>query len=701
MFQASRLAFDPLVPWLALWGLGAVAVALWIFYCVCRGRAWLTRALAMTVVMLALLNPLWVNEQREPLKDIVAVVLDRSESMTFRGRTNTAQAAFNKLKAEIEADDSLELRVAETDPDADQSDVYSALQSALSDAPRERLGGAILITDGQVHDLPADPKPAAQLGPIHSLIVGGKNEIDRRIEIVQAPSFGIIDKDVEMQIKVTGQEPPGRRGQPETVLPVTLSINGDAQPVQNVTIGELTTIKFRLKRRGENLVVLQVPGIEGELTLANNIASAQISGVQDRLRVLLVTGQPYAGERVWRDLLKSDPSVDLIHFTILRPPSKPQAASDDELALIEFPKRTLFRDRLKEFDLVIFDHELSAQVLEDVFLESVARYVEQGGALLIAAGPPYEGSTPLYNTPLTGVLPGRETGEVVDKEFVPQLTELGKRHSVTQNLPTDPAWGPWRRYMKLSEGNAEALMKAPDGAPVLLLKRVEEGRVASIMSDQIWLWARGYKGGGPYAELIRRTAHWLMKEPELEEEYLELDSTPQEMKAHLRTLSDSPPEFALNGPNGKSVKASWNKNKPGDYSVVTPVDRGTNDPNSKEDRSYGLYVATSGKLKAVAVRGPAHPREFADLRATEEVTKPLADATGGRVYSIGDSGTPNVPAMRRVGDRGPAGGNDWLGFRKRGAYAVRATESTVLLPGVVGMLLAVGIMMFAWRREGR
>lgn len=701
MLQASRLAFDPLIPWLALWGLGAVAVALWVFYVVCRGRAWLTRALAMTVLVIALLNPIWVNEQREPLKDIVAVVLDRSESMNFRGRTQASQAAFNKLKAEIEADDSLELRVAETDPQAESSNVYSALQSALSDAPRERIGGAVMITDGQVHDVPSDLKVAAQLGPIHSLIVGGKSEIDRRIEIVQAPSFGIIDKDIEMQIKVTGQEPAGRRGPAETSMPVSISINGDPQATANVQLDQLTTLKLRLKRRGQNLVVLQAPGIEGELTLANNVASAQISGVQDRLRVLLVTGQPYAGERVWRDLLKSDPSVDLIHFTILRPPSKPQAALDEELALIEFPKRTLFRDRLKEFDLVIFDHELSPSVLEDIYLESVARYVEQGGALLIAAGPPYEGSTPLYNTPLIGVLPGRETGEVIDKEFVPQLTELGKRHSVTATLPTDPAWGPWRRYMKLTEGNAEALMKAPDGSPLLLLKRVDEGRVASIMSDQIWLWARGYKGGGPYAELIRRTAHWLMKEPELEEEYLELDTTADEMKAHLRTLSDNPPDLAMNGPNGKTVNAKWTLGKPGDYSVSIPVDRG-GEGNSNEDRSYGLYIATSGKLKAVAVRGPSHPREFADLRTTEEILKPLAAATGGRVYSIGDSAaSPNVPSVQRVGERSPAGGNDWLGFRKRGAYAVRATESTVLLPGALGMLLAVAIMMFAWRREGR
>jgi hypothetical protein len=692
MFNASRLAFDPLVPWVLVWTLAGASAVLWVTYIVLHGRAWLTRALAMTVLALALANPLWVNEQREPLKDIVAIVVDRSESMDFRGRTETAQAALDRLKQQIEADDTLELRVAETDPGADASDVFSALQSALSDAPRERIGGAVLITDGQIHDAPQNPDQAAQLGPIHSLIVGGENEFDRRIEIVSAPSFGIVEKDVELQIRVDGVEPAGlgRRSPAETSVPVSISINGDPLPAQRVTIGQITTLKLKLVRRGDNLIVVQVPGVEGELTLANNLASAQISGVQDRLRVLLVTGQPYAGERVWRDLLKSDPSVDLVHFTILRPPSKPQPTPDDEMALIEFPKRTLFRDRLKEFDLVIFDHELSPAVLEDVLLESVARYVEQGGALLIAAGPPYQGSTPLYNTSLASVLPGRETGEVVDREFVPQFTDLGRRHSVTAGLPTQPEWGPWRRYIRVEAGNAEALLKAPDGSPLLMLKRVEQGRVASIMSDQIWLWARGYKGGGPYAELIRRTAHWLMKEPELEEEYLELTPNGDQIRASLRTLSDNPPNLTLTGPTGQAVTSPWTLQRPGDYTATMPAG------------DLGLYVATSARLKAVALRGPEHPREYADLRATTTVLRPLADATGGRVWRIGDSGQPDrMPNLRRVNPRGPAGGDDWLGIRKRGAYAVRSTESILLLPGWVGMMLAVGLMMLAWRREGR
>ena len=679
--DASRLGFDPLIPWLVLWGLVGVAVVLWGVYVALRGKAWLFRALAMTVLAIALANPQWIQEQREPLKDIVAVVMDRSESMNFRGRTETAQAAYDAIRKEIEADDTLELRIAETDPGADGTDMYIALQSALSDAPRERIAGAVMITDGQIHDIPQDTKDAQKLGPIHAMIVGGDDEIDRNIEIQSAPSFSIIGQRLQMRVQVNDPS--------ATTVPVSITINGEAQPNQTVKVGEPQMISFTLDQRGENLVVLSVDGIPNELTLANNLASARLSGVQDRLRVLLITGEPHAGARVWRDLLKSDPAVDLVHFTILRPPQKSDNVPTEEIALIAFPKAQLFREKLDEFDLVIFDHELRPQVLEEAYLDRVARYVEQGGALLVAAGPPYPGSYMLYNTPLGGVLPGRATGEIVDGKFVPQLTTLGKRHSVTATLSTD-GWGPWMRYMKMEAGNAEALMQTPDGHPLLLLKRVGKGRVASVMSDQLWLWARGYDGGGPYAELIRRTAHWLMKEPELEEELLKLEAgASPEIKARLQTMSDTPGKLVLTGPDGKNVETDWSLTSPGHYQATLPAN------------GLGLYRAKSGKLSAVTLRGPTHPREYLDLRATADKIQPLATATLGGVYRLGADGTPNLPRMQHVDERGNASGSDWFGLRKRNAYAVRATESTTLLPGVIGMLLACAFMMLAWRREGR
>ncbi len=681
MLEASRLAFDPLIPWAFVWALALGALILWGVYFALRGQARLFRALALTVLGLALANPLWIEEQREPLKDIVAVVLDRSESMDFRGRTETANAAYSNIRALLEADETLELRIAETDPAADGTDLHVALQSVLSDVPRERIGGAILITDGQIHDMPEDLTNSSQIGPVHALIVGSDDEVDRRIEIQSAPSFGIVDNTIELRVQV---EDPSA----ETV-DISVSINGVSQPSQRIPVGQPTNIKLELKNRGENLVVLQAPAIPNELTLANNLASARISGVQDRLRVLLVTGEPHAGARVWRDLLKSDPAVDLVHFTILRPPHKSDPARTEEIALISFPKAQLFREKINEFDLVIFDHELRDQVLELQYLDRVARYVENGGALLIASGPSYPDSYLLYNTPLASVLPGNATGEMVDETFTPELTALGKRHSVTATLPAE-GWGPWMRYMKVERASSESLLQTPGGAPLLLLKRVQEGRVAAVMSDQLWLWARGYKGGGPYAELIRRTAHWLMKEPELEEELLQIETAgAEEMKASLRTLSDSPPPLTLQGPEGAAIEIPWTEVTPGNYQAIAPAG------------GLGLYTAKSGTLTGVALRGPANPREYLDLRATGDIIQPLAAATLGGVFPLGADGSPDLPGIRRVGERGNAAGSGWLGLRRNEAYAVRETDSTNLLPGWLGMLLAVAFMMLAWRREGR
>jgi hypothetical protein len=659
----------------------AAAACLWVLYAALRGRARLFRALALSVLALALANPLWIEEQREPLKDIVALVLDRSESMNFRGRSETAQAAFRDMKSRIEADETLELRVMETDPSAESSDMISALRTTLSDAPRDRIAGAILITDGQIHDIPDEPGDLESIGPVHGLIVGDENETDRRIEIERAPSFALLDSPLEMRIRV---DDPG--SQP---VSVEISVNGEKRNPQQVIPGEPTNLSIDLDQRGDNLIVLKVAGIDGELTLANNLASAIVSGVQDRLRVLLVTGEPYAGARVWRDLLKSDPAVDLVHFTILKPPQKTDITPTEEIALINFPRNQLFREKLSEFDLVIFDHELRSSVLEAQYLDRVARYVENGGALLVVAGPPYADADLLYNSPLAGVLPGRATGEVVEKSFTPQLTDLGRRHSVTAPLSGRESWGPWMRYMKLEPGKAEALLKAPDGAPLLLLRRVEKGRVASIMSDQIWLWARGYKGGGPYAELIRRTAHWLMKEPELEEELLQLTAGVSDIEAELRTMSDSPKPFSLTTPEGETVEAPWTLARPGVYRARVSA------------QALGEYLATSGELKAVTLRGPAHPREYLDLRSTAERLQPVSAATLGRVVAIGADGTPDLPELRRVSARGNAAGVNWLGLRSRGAYAVRSVQSTPLLPGAIGMLLAASLMMLAWRREGR
>ena len=679
MIDATRIGFDPFLGWPALWIVVGVAALAWLAYVFLRGRAALTRGLGLTLLAAALSNPSLVEEEREPLPSVAAIVLDRSESMQFGDRASAAQTAFNDLKAKLETDTSLEVRILESDPRDDGTHLYGALEGLMADVPRDRIAGAILVTDGQVHDLPSGEARDNAIGPVHGLVVGDPDRGDRRVQIVDAPNFGIVGETANLVVRV--DDPDGGE------IEVSVSLNGGTAERVQVKAGENTPLPIEIERRGENVIVVEVPPGREELTLANNRTAATLAGVRDRLRVLLVTGKPNQAGRVWRDLLKSDPSVDLVHFTILRPPYKTDYTPPEELALIAFPTEELFEDKLKDFDLIIFDQYERRGVITQSYLANMARYVADGGALLIAAGEPFAGPGSLARSPLASVLPASPTGTIRTGEFVPQLTEAGKRHAVTSPLEGQ-TWGGWMRYIEATAPAGDVLMSGPEGKPLLIVDRVEKGRVGMLMSDQIWLWARGHDGGGPFSELIRRVVHWMMKEPELEERRLSLTAEGDTAKMELRTLLDSAPPLQLETPEGRIIEPVWTQKAPGIFSAEAPIDQ------------LGLYRAEAGGLEAVALNGPANPKEYADLQSSTTILEPFANETGGGVFRLNEAGT-NLPDIRRVSARANAAGAGWLGLRERGAYAVRSSTSQPLLPGILAAGLLVIFLILAWRREGR
>ncbi|MEL7127998.1 MAG: hypothetical protein AAGK23_00485 [Pseudomonadota bacterium] len=679
MIDVTRLGFDPLIGWPWLVGLAILATAAWAAYLIFRGRAWLTRGLVLTLLAAALSNPAIVREERDPLPSVAAIVLDRSESMGFGERAIASEAAFSNLRALLGADEALEVRTFQSDPTANGTDLFAGLEGVMADVPRDRIAGAILITDGQVHDVPAPPSSAGDLGPIHALVVGDATRGDRRVEIVAGPTFGIVGETAEFVLRV--DDPAGGRVQ------LDISLNGQPLRGLDVEVGVDTPLDIEIERRGDNVLVVEAPPGPEELTLANNRTAATLSGVRDRLRVLLITGKPHAAGRVWRDLLKSDPQVDLVHFTILRPPYSNDFTPIEELALIPFPTGELFEDKLADFDLIIFDQYERRGVVTWAYLDNMARYVDEGGALLIAAGEPFAGPASLARTPLAAVLPATPTGEIMTGRFVPDVTDEGVRHAVTAPL-SGRGWGGWLRYIEAESRAGDVLMSTPDGAPLLVVDRVGKGRVGQLLSDQIWLWARGHEGGGPFSELIRRLVHWMMKEPELEERQLALITNGDTARATLRTLSDTPPPLVIETPEGTRITPDWREIGPGQYSADLPID------------GLGLYRARAGGLEAVALNGPANPKEYVDLRSVTDRLEPVASATGGGVFRLDRTGL-NLPDVRRVGRRSAAAGNNWIGLREREAFAVRDSRSTPVLPGILAALLAIGLMLLAWRREGR
>ncbi|MBL8653755.1 MAG: hypothetical protein JNJ97_06120, partial [Alphaproteobacteria bacterium] len=554
-----------------------------------------------------------------------------------------------------------------------------------------------VVTDGQVHDAPKGIAEEIQRlnlpGPIHTLLAGNRNEIDRRLVIDEAPAFAIVAKQQFLTIRVEEGEPP-RPGAARQMARVEIKRDGVPFRTVQAPVGEATQVEFQIDKPGTTIFELEVEPGPRELTLENNRQVVVVNGVRDRMRVLLVTGEPHSGERTWRNLLKSDPAVDLVHFTILRPPEAQDFTPVSELSLIAFPIRELFEVKLREFDLVIFDRYRRRDVLAQVYLDNIVRYVRGGGALLIAVGPNFSSPNSLFNSPLGQIMPGIPTGQTFEQSYLPGLSPVGRRHPVTADLPggagTTPEWGRWFRHVDTEPRRGQVLMNGVADRPLLLLDRVGEGRVAQMMSDNIWLWARGYDGGGPHAELLRRVAHWLMKEPELEENDLKARVRGNRVEVERRAIDPVATPVRVQGPDDFSTELRLADSRGGRQTAVFVAEK------------PGLYRLTDGERSTLAAVGAVNPTETADVRTTDKLMRPVAEASGGQIAWLQDG----VPELRRVRPGREMGGQisatrNWIGFRANGDYVVAGVAQTPLMPGLLTFLAALTLLLIAWRREGR
>jgi hypothetical protein len=679
MIGAWRIGFDPALPSAALWALGALALASLGFYVWRRGGAPILRTAGLAFVFIGLTQPQWVRETREPAEDVALIVVDQSESLGLAGRREAARAAGDAMARALEQQAGLDVRVRETRGGPDGTMITSVIEDALSDVSRDRIGGVVVVTDGQAADPPAEPRRLSQLGPAHILIVGDPQRRDRRLELVSAPTFGIVGE----PMRITGRVIDNAGN---AAVQVTVSIDGQRVSAVNVRANQDFSVDVSLPHRGRNMVVVEAAAGAEEITLANNRQAFAANGVRDRLRVLLITGEPHQGARVWRNLLKSDPAVDLVHFSILRPPDKQDFTPINELALIPFPTEELFERRLDEFDLIIFDRAPRRGILQAYYFASIARRVEQGGALLITAGESEAGLDGLYRTALAGILPSQPTGAVMRQYYRPAPSALGRRHPVVRGLANPERWGRWTRQIEAQASGGQTVLQGANGRPLLVLDRAGDGRVAQLWSDQPWLWARGFDGGGPHGELLRRLAHWLMQEPELEDERLSLEPNPRGLEIERSTLSAATGPVDIIAPSGQRSTVALGETSPGLFRGEAPA------------AEQGLYEARSGNLRAFAAVGPLNPREAAALAADPEILRPFASATGGGVFMTGEDGR-RLPQIRRV-DRGAnASGADWIGIERNGAYVVRAARASPLGPGWLWAVLGLALLMLGWRRE--
>ena len=691
--MTQYLSFAPLISFPMLTVLAFIALACVILLVIRhKHSAWLRFSVFFSLLAI-LANPIFTDEHREPTKSVVAVIVDKSQSQRLGQRMQDVDAAVAKLKHTFASNPQFDTRFVDVGPfsygnDGTSTKLFSALKRSLADVPPARIAGAVLITDGQVGDIPDLTKKLDFSAPINALITGKDTEFDRSVRFIDPPRFALASKGLDLSFIVENQ---GAIPTSDVDVPVSVFIGGKKLKDLRVPIGKLQHLAIDHPNIGDNIIELKIPALKGELSQSNDDAVAVVNVVRENLRVLLVSGKPHNGERTWRDLLKSDPNVDLIHFTILRPPEKVDNTPINQLSLIVFPTTELFVDKINDFDLVIFDRYQHYDVLPLIYYDYLAQYVLKGGALLMAVGPEYAGDASLAKTPLISALPALPNGEIISKGFTPSLTDLGKRHPVTRGLAGSAAapakWGRWFRQIGIQKYDKDSvLMNGADNQPLLLLNHVGKGRVGMLLSDEGWLWARGFEGGGPYATLYRRVAHWLMKEPELEEESLTAKASGFKLFIQRQTLKGTVADTEITSPTGKKQSVTLHKQEDGVFAATLNTDE------------VGLFQIVNGNLETLVHVGPLNSPEFNDVISTTKKLAPVVEKTGGEIMRVEEhSGQSPVQPFKITATKG--GHDHAIVLEPSRETRLISMDEIPLYSSIVALLVTLMFLAGTWYRE--
>ncbi|WP_273759292.1 glutamine amidotransferase [Bartonella sp. ML70XJBT.G] len=692
--------FQPFLPLSWILFLGGISTLLVIIGLIQQRQGSLLRLITLIVLLLTLLNPMIIKEQREPLKNTIGIVIDRSKSQTFGTRTNDTDEARKQLTKALAHYPQFEPRFIEAGKLADNqyapsTNLFHALTQAISNIPPSRYAGTIFITDGQVHDIP-DITDLHHQAPLNALITGRSSEFDRQVKIISPPRFALVNKPQMLSILVED------KGQTQQSLPkqadITVSVNGQEVGHYSVTPGNIFQTEITLPHAEKNIIQVTTEAYKDELSSENNRAIAIIEGIRENLRVLLISGAPYNGERTWRDLLKGDSNIDLVHFTILRPPNKADNTPLSQLSLVVFPTKKLFVEEINNFDLIILDGYQHSSVLPLIYYDYIAQYVQQGGALLMVTGPEFTQQNSLAKTPLISILPALPNGTILEKPFRPKLTKEGERHPVTRDLATlnfpTSQWGRWLRQIAIQNTHKGiALMQGADEQPLLLLSHVGQGRVGMLLSDESWLWARGFEGGGPYAALYRRIAHWLMKEPELEEEKLTATSNHHRLTIRRQTLKDHPEPAEITFPSGKKENITLTKEQEGVFTATMDIDE------------TGVFTIKNGGLTTLSSVTVLDNLEALDVISTTEKLAPITKHTGGYTARLHDKEKADIhlPPIKLIQSQ--------TGIAPPPSHSIvlkEATETRLInsfhlsiFSGFFALLICLILLNSMWYRESR
>lgn len=627
------------------------------------------RLIAVLMFATLLGNPQQVFEKTEPVPKTVIVVRDTTDSMSLGTRADQADAAIQTVRDQIAKNPAITPVYIDAPETANgESNLIAAIDQATGNIPTGQRGGVIMVTDGLIHDLPATVPTRDTYGPVQVLLAGMRADHDARLNLVDAPAFGLVGQTITVRVKLSldGDMPRGP-------LPLNIIAGTDTVIDTTITPDVVTTLTLPVTNAGENIYLLKVPAQNGELTTVNNQIPLRVQGIRDRLKVLLVSAEPYIGGRMWRNLLTSDPGIDLVHFTILRSPTSLDPTPTSQLALIPFPFEDLFDKKLDQFDLVILDRYRANMIMPNRYLDNIAAYVKNGGGLLDVSGTAFAGADSVTKTALGDVLPNQPTGQIITNPYIPVVTALGKIHPVTSAIGAMPdPWAQWNLQVMTTSTRGDVLMTGANGAPLLTTAHADKGRVAQLGSDQIWLWSRGYKGGGPYIDLLRPLIHWLLKEPSLEEEALTSRPTTDGIVIERRTIGTDTPTLNLTAPDGQITQLPLTQTSPGLYTATFP--------NPKP----GIYTVASGPLHHTFAAGGLNIPEWRQVVTdSKAIAKQLVSPTGGRVIRLEDHPRPTIT------------------LPKTPAAHVTGVEQKPLFPPYIWLFILGMLVIATWWVEGR
>ena len=644
------------------------------------------RIFIFLILLILVFNPLINSMRKLHHKDILIVMYDKTQSVIETKKIDQLIKVKKNIKDIIVDEEKLEIVEIEVNnlnnkDGKIQTKIITNVQKAFQKLEKNRVAGVIIVTDGIIHDLDKIEEDFIDI-PIHFFLLGNKNERDRSIITENIPEYAVVGKPIDFMFKIIDEN-----------FQEEVSASFILDGMQILTKTFITNINHQIKlpinHAGENLLEIKINNHPNEITFANNYKVFKINGIHEKLRVMLISGEPNMGLRNWRNILNSDPSIELLHFTILRPPSKRDLTPVKELALIPFPSQELFSADISKFSLIILDQYTLQGILPKKYLDNIVDYVIGGGAILNISGQEYLSDRSLLNSSLVNILPTRPE-EFFIGPFLPSLTDLGKRHPITNTLEKafkDNKWGKWFSFIKANKISGQTLMSA-NKYPLLIINEVSQGRVAQILSDQSWVWNKDRENKGPLVELLRNTIHWLLKTPELQENYLNVIKNNNFITLNLNSLNDGDTSAIITSPSGENLFVLMKDNKNGSLF------------GKFESTEYGKFNIKVNDIEKDFFIGITDSKELEKVSSSSFLINSFFEKNKQYLYSItwlGDS----IPKIVKVFNKNNIAGSNWVGLLEKKVQKNDTFINKELINWSLIMPLLLLLLFMCWYRENR